>query len=77
MAGRLEADDLVYAGKVDHGFTSVTAADLRRGLRLWFREARHSSRKIKKPSAVWVRPILLAEVEDRAKSAEGKLRHPH
>jgi ATP-dependent DNA ligase len=25
---------------------------------------------------VWVEPSLLAEVEDRAKSAEGKIRHP-
>ena len=25
---------------------------------------------------VWVEPSMLAEVEDRAKSAEGKVRHP-
>jgi bifunctional non-homologous end joining protein LigD len=34
------------------------------------------SRKIKKPQAVWVKPSLLAEVEYRARSANGKLRHP-
>jgi bifunctional non-homologous end joining protein LigD len=34
------------------------------------------SQKIKKPKAVWVQPSLLAEVEYRAKSAQGKLRHP-
>jgi ATP dependent DNA ligase-like protein len=25
---------------------------------------------------IWVEPSLLAEIEDRAKSAEGKVRHP-
>lgn len=25
---------------------------------------------------IWVQPELLAELEDRAKSAEGKVRHP-
>ena len=34
------------------------------------------SQKIKKPKAVWVKPSLLVEVEYRAKSAHGKLRHP-
>jgi hypothetical protein len=35
-----------------------------------------SSLKIKKPQAVWVKPSLLAEVEYRARSANGRLRHP-
>jgi bifunctional non-homologous end joining protein LigD len=35
-----------------------------------------SSRKIKKPQAVWVKPSLLAEVEYRARSANGRLRRP-
>jgi bifunctional non-homologous end joining protein LigD len=25
---------------------------------------------------IWVEPSLLAEIEDRAKSAEGRVRHP-
>jgi len=48
--GRRKGDDLVYAGKVDHGFDKVSAADLQRRLR----------------------PLI----EYRAKSAEGKVRHP-
>jgi bifunctional non-homologous end joining protein LigD len=27
-------------------------------------------------SGIWVEPTLLAEIEYRAKSAEGKVRHP-
>jgi bifunctional non-homologous end joining protein LigD len=34
------------------------------------------SRKIKKPQAVWVKPSFLAGVQYRARSANGKLRHP-
>jgi bifunctional non-homologous end joining protein LigD len=34
------------------------------------------TKKIAKPKAVWVKPTLLAEVEYRAKSAHGTLRHP-
>jgi bifunctional non-homologous end joining protein LigD len=30
--GRRKGEDLVYAGKVDHGFDKVTAADLRKRL---------------------------------------------
>lgn len=32
--------------------------------------------KIKKLKAIWVKPDLLAEVEYRAQSEAGKLRHP-
>ena len=32
FVGRRKGDDLVYAGKVDHGFDKVSAADLRKRL---------------------------------------------
>jgi bifunctional non-homologous end joining protein LigD len=32
--------------------------------------------KIKKPKAIWLKPALLAEVEYRALTGDGKLRHP-
>jgi bifunctional non-homologous end joining protein LigD len=73
----LQADDqLIYAGKVDLGFTPGTATDVRKRLAPLVQKTQAFSQKIKKPQAVWVRPSLLAEVEYRAKSAEGKLRHP-
>jgi bifunctional non-homologous end joining protein LigD len=74
--GRQDGNRLIYAGKVDHGFTPGTVTDVRKRLAPLVQRAQAYSQKIKKPNAIWVRPSLLAEVEYRAKSAEGKLRHP-
>jgi bifunctional non-homologous end joining protein LigD len=74
--GRQDGDRLIYAGKVDHGFTPGTVTDVRKRLAPLVQKAQAYSQKIKKPDAVWVKPSLLAEIEYRAKSAEGKLRHP-
>jgi bifunctional non-homologous end joining protein LigD len=74
--GRQEGDQLLYAGKVDHGFSRESETDVRKRLTPLVQKAQAFSQKIKKPQAVWVKPSLLAEVEYRAKSAEGKLRHP-
>lgn len=74
--GRREGDELIYAGKVDHGFTLGIATDVRKRLAPLVQKTQAFSRKIKKPNAVWVKPLLAAEIEYWAKSAEGKLRHP-
>jgi bifunctional non-homologous end joining protein LigD len=74
--GHQDGDELIYAGKVDHGFSSDTVKDARKRLTPLVQKAQALSRKIKKPQAVWVKPSLLAEVEYRARSANGKLRHP-
>jgi bifunctional non-homologous end joining protein LigD len=75
--GRQDGDKLIYAGKVDHGFnTPGTVTDIRKRLAPLIQKTQAFSQKIKKPQAVWVKPSLAAEVEYRAKSAEGKLRHP-
>jgi bifunctional non-homologous end joining protein LigD len=34
------------------------------------------AKKIAKPKAKWLRPMLLVDVEYRATTGEGKLRHP-
>jgi bifunctional non-homologous end joining protein LigD len=73
--GRRKGDDLVYAGKVDHGFDKVSAADLKRRLTPLVRKTQAFSRTISH-KGIWVEPKLLAEIEYRAKSAEGKVRHP-
>jgi bifunctional non-homologous end joining protein LigD len=74
--GRREGDQLIYAGKVDHGFTPGSVTDVRKRLAPLIQKTQAFAAKIKKANAVWVKPALLAEVEYRAKSAEGKLRHP-
>ena len=67
--------DLVYAGKVDHGFDRTSAADLQKRLKPLVRKTQPYSKRIAH-KGVWVEPKLLAEIESRAQSAEGKVRHP-
>nr|WP_249810489.1 non-homologous end-joining DNA ligase [Bradyrhizobium sp. 157] len=73
--GRRKGKDLVYAGKVDHGFDKVSAADLRKRLTPLIRKTQPYTKRIAH-KGIWMEPELLAEIEYRAKSAEGKVRHP-
>jgi bifunctional non-homologous end joining protein LigD len=73
--GRRKGKNLVYAGKVDHGFDKVSAADLRKRLTPLIRKTQPYTKGIAH-KGIWVEPELLAEIEYRAKSAEGKVRHP-
>jgi bifunctional non-homologous end joining protein LigD len=73
--GRRKGGDLVYAGKVDHGFDKASAADLRKRLEPLVRKTQAFAKKVAH-KGIWVEPKLLAEIEYRAKSAEGKVRHP-
>jgi bifunctional non-homologous end joining protein LigD len=73
--GRHKGKELIYAGKVDHGFDSVSAKDLQARLKPLIRETQPYAKKIAH-RGIWVEPSLLAEIEYRAKSAEGKVRHP-
>ena len=73
--GRRKGDELVYAGKVDHGFDKASAKDLQARLKPLIRKTQPYTKKIAH-RGVWVEPSLLAEIEYRAKSAEGKVRHP-
>jgi len=73
--GRRKGDDLVYAGKVDHGFDKVSSADLRKRLEPLVRKTQAFAKRISH-KGIWVEPKLLAEIEYRAKSADGKVRHP-
>jgi bifunctional non-homologous end joining protein LigD len=73
--GRRQGNELIYAGKVDHGFDNDIAKDLRARLKPLVRNAQSYSKRIAH-RGIWVEPTLLAEIEYRAKSAEGKVRHP-
>ena len=72
---RQKGKELVYAGKVDHGFDTASAKDLQTQLKPLIRETQPYAKKIAH-RGIWVEPSLLAEIEYRAKSAEGKVRHP-
>jgi len=73
--GRRKGQDLVYAGKVDHGFDDDSVAELRKRLTPLIRKTQPYTKRIAH-RGIWVEPELLAEIEYRAKSAEGKVRHP-
>lgn len=73
--GREKAGQLIYAGKVDHGFTPESEKELRAKLKPLIRRTQPYAKQIAH-RGVWVEPSLLAEIEFRAKSAEGKVRHP-
>jgi bifunctional non-homologous end joining protein LigD len=73
--GRRKGNDLIYARKVDHGFDNASAKDLQARLKPLIRKTQPYSKKIAH-KGTWVEPSLLAEIEYRAKSAEGKVRHP-
>jgi bifunctional non-homologous end joining protein LigD len=73
--GRRKGPDLIYAGKVDHGFDKTSAAEFRKRLAPLIRKTQPYAKRIAH-KAIWVEPELLAEIEYRAKSAEGKVRHP-
>jgi bifunctional non-homologous end joining protein LigD len=73
--GRRKGKDLIYAGKVDHGFNADIAKELRERLTPLIRKTQPYTKRIAR-RGIWVEPELLAEIEYRAKSAEGKVRHP-
>jgi bifunctional non-homologous end joining protein LigD len=73
--GRRKGDDLIYAGKVDHGFDKKSAADLRRRLTPLIRKTQPYAKRISH-KGIWVEPELNAEIEYRAKSAEGRFAIP-
>ena len=75
FVGRQKGESLLYAGKVDHGFDTATAKDLQARLKPLIRKTQPYSKRIAH-KGIWVEPELLAEIEYRAKSAEGKVRHP-
>jgi bifunctional non-homologous end joining protein LigD len=73
--GRRKGKNLVYAGKVDHGFDKTSAAELRKKLTPLIRKTQPYCKKIAH-KGIWVEPEFLAEIEHRTKSAEGRVRHP-
>jgi bifunctional non-homologous end joining protein LigD len=73
--GRQKGKEVIYAGKVDHGFDNASAKDLQARLKPLIRKTQPYAKKTAH-RGVWVEPSLLAEIEYRAKSAEGKVRHP-
>jgi bifunctional non-homologous end joining protein LigD len=73
--GRRKGSDLIYAGKVDHGFDKDSAKELEARLKPLIRKTQPYAKR-SAHRGIWVEPALMAEIEYRAKSAEDKVRHP-
>jgi hypothetical protein len=74
--GRRKEDELLYAGKVEHGFTTDQQKELMARAGKLIAKTQPLTTKIAKPKAKWLKPTLLVDVEYRAMTGEGKLRHP-
>jgi bifunctional non-homologous end joining protein LigD len=59
---RQKGDDLIYAGKMDHGFDKASAADLQKRLKPLIRKTQPYANRIAH-KGIWVEPKLLAEIE--------------
>jgi bifunctional non-homologous end joining protein LigD len=60
--------------ELDHGFNKESAKDLQVRLKPLIHKTQPYAKKIAH-RGIWVEPSFLAEIEYRAKSAEGKVRH--
>jgi bifunctional non-homologous end joining protein LigD len=76
VVGYRDGKFLKPAGRVGTGFTVRSAADLKTRLdRLKVKSSAFEGAPAKEKGIVWVRPDLVAEVEFRAWTAGGSLRH--
>ncbi|MFL6603529.1 MAG: DNA ligase D [Steroidobacteraceae bacterium] len=74
--GRWEEGRLLYAGKAQTGFKHETLYELRERLDPYIRKTSPLSVPVKKPKATWVDPVLEAEIEFSALTADKLLRAP-
>jgi bifunctional non-homologous end joining protein LigD len=72
--GRREGDRVLYAGKVQTGYTHPLAQDLRERLDPFIRKTSPLSNPVDKPKATWVDPVVDAEIEYGALTDDGLLR---
>ncbi|WP_439625866.1 non-homologous end-joining DNA ligase [Shinella sp.] len=70
-----QGDGLVYVGGVGTGFSSASATALRRQMDSIAVTSPPTDTGKKRKNVVWTAPTLVAEIEFRAWTADGKLRH--
>ncbi len=72
--GRREGEELLYAGKVQSGYSLDAARELREVLNPYIRRKTPLSVPIVKPKATWVEPVVEAEVAYSSKTEAGLVR---
>jgi bifunctional non-homologous end joining protein LigD len=74
--GREEGSKLVYAGKVERGFSEAQVARLKAAAAKLATKKQPFADQIDKPKGKWLKPVLFGDVEYRRTTAAGLLRHP-
>ncbi len=75
--GRKVGDELVYAGKLERGFSANEKREIVKRLTpLRIRKQPVTAARKTFPKARWVKPAVLVDAEFRDKTGEGLLRHP-
>ncbi len=78
VVGFYEGRDFIYAGRVGTGFSRRTAAELWQAMQTLKRpnpDFKLPLDRLQAKAVVWVKPKLVAQVEYRAWTADGLLRH--
>jgi bifunctional non-homologous end joining protein LigD len=75
MLAARKGNDLVYVGSVGTGFKERDALQLRKLLDRLKRKKTPVTYAGKRKDLVWAQPTLIAEIEYRAWTHDGKLRH--
>lgn len=75
MLAARKGDDWVYVGSVGTGFNERSAEYLRKTLDRIKRKTPPVEYRGVRKNLVWVQPTLIAEIEYRAWTHDGKLRH--
>jgi bifunctional non-homologous end joining protein LigD len=74
--GRREGRDLIYAGKVETGFTDKQVKHLIERAQRLVTRTQPFKKKIAKRKGRWLKPQLFGDVEYRRRTSGGLLRHP-
>jgi bifunctional non-homologous end joining protein LigD len=72
--GRREGDAVLYAGKVQTGYTHDVAMEVRERLDPFITKKSPLAKRVDKPKATWVEPVIEAEIEYGARTDDGLLR---
>ncbi len=72
--GRREGDRLLYAGKIQSGYTEEIARDIRERLDPFITKKSPLSEPIDKPKATWLKPVVEAEVQYGGATDRGLVR---
>jgi bifunctional non-homologous end joining protein LigD len=74
--GRKERSKIVYAGKLERGFTDTDKKHILKQLEKLKTKTQPIETPRKFPKATWVKPRMMVDAEYRAKTGQGLLRHP-